>query len=335
MALAVLPEQLTADSPLWAWAYDAISHRGEGMLEHLEGVRLGEDIEAVHDMRVGSRRLVAAMRVFRQCFPGPEYRLLLREARRVTSRLGQVRDLDVLIDHYQRLRPEATPGEHVGIDYFIAIQGLERRKVRRPMLVAMSELEKSDFPARLRKFLRHEAEAYSVGLGPPTGAAAGGVNCGGGFRTAAPVVLEERYHAFYAFEPYVHQADAVEELHEMRIAAKWLRYTMELFAPAYGDELKRTLATVKKFQELLGDLHDSDIRREILKAMLDAPLDARGLEAVKLLTPDPVTESLRRLQAREERERRGCYKAFYKEWKRQETDDFAAACLKRIRRPDA
>ena len=52
--------ELSPASPLWAWAQEAISQRLEEMLEPIEGVRLGEDIEAVHDMRVGSRRLVAA-----------------------------------------------------------------------------------------------------------------------------------------------------------------------------------------------------------------------------------------------------------------------------------
>src|SRR5688500_1971077 len=70
---------LTADAPLWAWAYEAIGERAEGMLAHLEGVRLGTDIEAVHDMRVASRRLVAAMRVFHAAFPTRHYARLLRE----------------------------------------------------------------------------------------------------------------------------------------------------------------------------------------------------------------------------------------------------------------
>src|SRR5215207_1130044 len=105
------PVELDADAPLWVWAQDAISRRLDEMFAHTEGVRLGEDIEAVHDMRVGSRRLVAAMKVFAVCFPGYEYELLLRQARRVTRRLGAVRDLDVLIDHYERRLAEAPDVE--------------------------------------------------------------------------------------------------------------------------------------------------------------------------------------------------------------------------------
>lgn len=336
--------ELTADSPLWAWAYDAITHRQETMLEHIHGVREGADIEAVHDMRVGSRRLVAAMRVFAGCFPAPEYRRLLRKARGVTRKLGAVRDLDVLIDHYQRLRPKAEPGEQLGIDYFIALHERARRKARRPMLRALHELEQGGFTERLQAFLRREAEEYQVGLdtysvqahsGTPGSGSAVGESCIGPFREAAPGLLEERYAELYSFEAYAGQPDAVEELHEMRIAAKWLRYTMELFAPAYADELKRAISAVKGLQELLGDLHDSDIRLQILRELTTGRLDYRALEAIGQMLPDPVEHGLALLLAREERERKGCYRAFYKEWKKLEERGFRTKCLERLRNPDA
>lgn len=336
--------ELTADSPLWAWAYDAIDHRQDAMLKHLDGVREGADIEAVHDMRVGSRRLVAAMRVFANCFPESEYRKLLREARGVTRKLGAVRDLGVLIDHYQRLRSEAEPDEQLGIDYFIALHERERQKARRPMLRALARLERSDFSERLKAFLRREAEQYRVGLDAYSvqahAAAPGATSIAGGssigpFRQAAPPLLEERHAELYSFEPYVEQPEAVEELHEMRIAAKWLRYTMELFAPAYGDELEGPINDVKRIQELLGDLHDSDVRLEILRELTSGRLDYRVLASMGQLLPDPVAHGLSLLLAREERERQGCYRAFYKRWKKLAERNFRGNSLERVRNPDA
>jgi CHAD domain-containing protein len=328
-----LPEQLTPDSPLWAWAYDAIGHRAETMVSHLEGVRLGEDIEAVHDMRVWSRRLVAAMRVFGACFPGPEYRSLVREARQVTRRLGAVRDLDVLIDYFARRRPEAESAALLGIDYLLARLGREREKARKPMLRAMDELIASDYPGRLREYLRDEAQSYALGLHPP--ALSSEVDPKTPFRTVAPALLEERYREFYAFEPYVANAEAVTELHEMRIAAKWLRYTMELFAPAYADELKQPLAVVKRFQELLGDLHDADVRLDLLRESIEGRLDARALGVLGLMLPEPVQESLVKLAEAEQGVRDGCYRAFYKEWRKQERRGFAASARERILDPNA
>ncbi len=332
-----LEAPLTPGSPLWAWAYQAISERAETMLAHTGGVREGEDIEAVHDMRVWSRRLVAAMRVFAGCFPGKGYRRLLREARQVTRDLGGVRDLDVLIDHYRRMRSEEDPETLLGIDYFIAIQERLRRRARIPMLASLDRIADTDFAGRLRRYVRGEAEEYAAGLHPIVAGAgkhgASPLDCRRAFSAAAPEFLLERLEEFYSFESHVHRPEAEEELHEMRIAAKWLRYTMELFAPAYEDALKQTIGVIKNFQELLGDLHDSDVRRYILRDMLAAPLDARGLEAVGLMLPEPVLASLSVLKQREEEVRRDLYAAFYKEWKKCERKGFRERAVEAFQRP--
>lgn len=328
---AVLALPATPDSPLWRWAEEAILERLEGMLQHTEGVRRGEDIEAVHDMRVGSRRLVAAMRVFRACFPGTEYEDLLAEARRVTRRLGAVRDLDVLIDYFERLDSNAEPAWKPGIEYFVAVMEAERKRARRPMLAAPASLERGRLAERVGRFIRAQAEAYAVGL-PPFGRAP---EADGPFRAAAPPALRNRYDYFYSFAEHVAHPERAAELHEMRIAAKWLRYTMELFGPAYAGGLKPELAVVRKFQELLGDLHDSDVRLDLLSRMTSGPLDVRGLMAVGRMLPDPVEESLRLLLRREEEVRADCYQAFYREWKRQERKGFAQACAQRIADADA
>jgi CHAD domain-containing protein len=341
MALTALSHPLTPASPLWAWAYETIGERAETMLSHLEGVRLGEDIEAVHDMRVWSRRLVAAMRVYEACFPGRGYRRLLREAKSVTRRLGAVRDLDVLIDHYERLSERAPADRQAGIHYLLALLRRERGRARPPMLEALDSTVATHFAERVRRFLRQEAEAYAVGLGADvvrgTPVSNGRRRLHGEmpFRDAAPLALEERYHEFYGFRPYVDNPEAVEELHEMRIKAKWLRYTMELFAPAYADGLKKPLAGIKKFQELLGDLHDSDVRLDRLREALSHPLDPRGLEALGLLLSEPVTASLALLEADERVTRRAHYDAFHAEWQKLERRNFAGLALERLRTPDA
>lgn len=332
---ASLEGQLTPQSPLWAWAYQGITERAEKMLEHLEGVQKGEDIEEVHDMRVGSRRLVAAMKVFGACFPGKEFRRLLREAKDVTRALGGVRDLDVLIDHYQRLRSPEDPDTLLGIDYFIAVQQRERRKVRKPLLEALEELKRDNYPARVARFLREEAELYATGLHPAASRNGHGeaVDCRQPFAVTAPGFLRQRYDEFYAFEPYVAHPECVVELHDMRIAAKWFRYTMELFAPAYGEGLKSSYSAIKKFQAHLGDLHDSDVRLDILRAMLANPLDARGLEALGLMLPEPVAASLQVMLEREEVERARIYAGFYKEWQKCEKKGFRQSCLEAIQSP--
>ncbi len=58
------------------------------------------------------------------------------------------------------------------------------------------------------------------------------------------------------------------ELHQMRIAGKPLRYAMELFETTFGKEFKGCLEEVKKFIELLGQIHDIDIAIPVLQSHL-------------------------------------------------------------------
>ena len=157
---------LSPDAPLWQWAFDSLSHRAETMLSHLDGVREGEDIEAVHDMRVWSRRLVASMKVFGVCYPDDDFRSLQREARSVTRRLGAVRDMDVLLDHFKKLLETAGSDTRLGLEYLIALKSRERDLARTPMLRALDKIASTHYAQRIQRYLQEQADAYSVGLGP-------------------------------------------------------------------------------------------------------------------------------------------------------------------------
>ena len=79
-----------------------------------------EDIERVHDMRVASRRLRAALEVFAPCYDRHQHKDLLREVKQLAAALGKRRDPDVLIDGLQKLRSELPESDHPGIDLLIA-----------------------------------------------------------------------------------------------------------------------------------------------------------------------------------------------------------------------
>ena len=75
-----------------------------------EGVLDTGDIERVHDMRVATRRLRAAMEVFAPCFPPKEHKTLLKEVKRLADALGERRDPDVALAELKGI------GEEVGVD---------------------------------------------------------------------------------------------------------------------------------------------------------------------------------------------------------------------------
>lgn len=93
----------------------------------------GADIKGVHDVRVASRRLRAAMDVAVECFPSGWYAPLHRVAKEITGALGEVRDRDVMIEYLTRDRAHADPLEHPGIDLLIARMERERVTARAGM----------------------------------------------------------------------------------------------------------------------------------------------------------------------------------------------------------
>ena len=77
-------------------------------------------------------------------------------------------------------------------------------------------------------------------------------------------VLAVRIAEFYSFEPIVSHPELSEALHDMRISAKRLRYTLELFRAQFGKAGERQIERVKSIQELLGTLHDHDVRIDLI-----------------------------------------------------------------------
>lgn len=84
----------------------------------------------------------------------------------------------------------------------------------------------------------------------------------------ARIILQERLSEMYAYAQYVDSPDNTRELHDLRIAAKRVRYTLELFEeflPEAGKEIAEELA---KLQDELGALHDSEVMLVLLRQLL-------------------------------------------------------------------
>jgi CHAD domain-containing protein len=74
-----------------------VSVRASELTEQAQGVLDTGDIERVHDMRVATRRLRAALEIFEPCFPPKEYGDALGQVKRLADALGERRDRDVAI----------------------------------------------------------------------------------------------------------------------------------------------------------------------------------------------------------------------------------------------
>ncbi len=88
-------------------------------------------------------------------------------------------------------------------------------------------------------------------------------------RYSLPAIFSARIAELWSWAPHIHDPANVSELHDMRIAAKRLRYCFEFFAPLFGKAFKPTLDTFKKLQDFLGEIHDCDVWVDYLRSELE------------------------------------------------------------------
>lgn len=144
-------------------AHSAIRHQLRELIDNLSGTRQGDDIEALHDMRVASRRLRAALSVFADAFPAKPFQAIEKQVARITDSLGVVRDADVLIEFVTAARDTALESERVGIDAYLDHLKKQRDHDRLALVKALDKLEHSSFQHDFHALLEEGGESETHG----------------------------------------------------------------------------------------------------------------------------------------------------------------------------
>lgn len=84
----------------------------------------------------------------------------------------------------------------------------------------------------------------------------------------ARIIAKVRLEELYSWDAYVDNPYYIQELHNLRIAAKRLRYTLEVFEDVLPEACKRIVKELEQIQEELGALHDSDVMIALLRLCL-------------------------------------------------------------------
>ena len=145
-------ERVSPEETLEICARQIIVDYFHKMMSYKEGAKDGTDIEFVHDMRVTSRRLRAAMDNFAGCFQEKPFKKHYKKIKAITRTMGSVRDLDVLIARFQRELGTLSEVEQVDIRRLIEHLQHEREEARKPMLMLFAELEAADFETEFLEF---------------------------------------------------------------------------------------------------------------------------------------------------------------------------------------
>jgi CHAD domain-containing protein len=227
--------------------------------DNVDGAIGSEDIEYLHQLRIGVRRSRTVQRQLRGVFPAAELPGFRSDFRWLQRATGDARDLDVYVDGFgslAKLLPEAVRGDlepmrEVLIEHQSAVhEGLERTLRSRRMAELMDDWERL-----LESLVELPLEDRPAAT-----------------RTISEVCGEriaKVYRRIVSHGEQISDSSPAEDFHELRKTGKELRYLLELFgAQLFDDDVVGPLIdSLKDLQELLGRHQDREVQVTMVRSL--------------------------------------------------------------------
>jgi CHAD domain-containing protein len=223
---------------------DVSEHRGltfwmNRTLEELSDFRSKPDAHAVHDLRVALRRCRSIAAAIEEIDPHPEWQEMRRCARKLFRSLGDLRDTHVMTDWLNQLHPEADALKDRMLNWLASQETSAHEKAQHRAVRfdegRWKELSRS-LSARMRRVPADGDAAYCLAL--------------------------ERLEEAKELHRRAMRTESHRPWHALRIGIKRFRYSVECLLPTVHAESGESL---KRVQDVLGNIHDLDVLAEILK----------------------------------------------------------------------
>ncbi|MHB1583934.1 MAG: CYTH and CHAD domain-containing protein [Acidimicrobiales bacterium] len=250
------PTEVGGDASMTDLARSVVRRHLGAMLAREAGTRLGEDIEELHDMRVATRRLRAALALFADALPATAPPLR-EELKWVAQVLGRVRDLDVQLERFTDMarRPD---GHDRGDDPLRELRDLlaeERTSARAALIDALESPRWERLVDQLRDVATGSEEPVGPGAVPAL--------------LAVPALVLSRHRAAERAAHRAVRTGKASDFHRLRIRCKWLRYCLEFTTDLYGEGTRRFVRRLARLQDGLGLLQDAEVAIERLAALAE------------------------------------------------------------------
>ncbi len=251
-APTVLPEKSVADpmaeEDSCAAAFAAVCRSASRqVLVNWQAVIDSADPEGPHQLRIGLRRLRTALRMFRRAIDSEALRRLAQEARLLSRRAGQVRDLDVIV--HEIVGPLVL--RNPDMDGLRTLQKLLRKQASRQRVRLQRELAEARWAG-----LRLRISLLPHGAGWKDGDGSGGESAA---HPAAPQAQAALSKTWKKVRRQARQLDTLPtpERHELRKRLKAMRYASEFFAPLFPEaESDRFAKRLRRLLDTFGYLND-------------------------------------------------------------------------------
>ena len=219
----------------------------EAMVAHDPGVRLGNDPEEVHDLRVAIRRLRAMLRAARPMLAEQWSEPLRDELKWLGGELGPLRDADVFGAYLTGQAKTVDEVDQAGIEELVGLVELDRLSAHAR---AVGALRSRRYRALLEEL---ERTARAPRLRDP----------------AVPLdgIARKEFRRLARSAERITPSSADEELHALRIRGKRARYAAELAETATGKRTRKFLKEAKRFQDVVGEHQDAVVAAEHLREL--------------------------------------------------------------------
>lgn len=220
----------------------------------------------VHDLRVASRRFREGLALFSPCFAVPPIRRLLKQVKKVTRLLGDLRNTDEAFLFFSSLTPEESAGSTPEIEGLLANLTDRRQQTQKTLHKELGALNPAPLRRRFRALVKRPNLFRNSAADPFT--------CIAFFAAEA---IGERARTLSELLPQAANEGNHGAQHELRIAVKRMRYRLEIIEPLLKDGYQDLHASLKEYQDLLGKLHDIDVFAGMVQEQLPEGVGKKGV----------------------------------------------------------
>jgi CHAD domain-containing protein len=257
------PTAVRVEMTVGELAFGVLRRQFATFLEREPAARLGEDPEGVHDMRVATRRMRAAMSLFREALPVRTQRLR-DELKWVAGVLGEVRDLDVQLVQLRQWEADMSPEDVAALRPLVERLEARHARARSDMLDALDSRRYERTVAGMTDLLKR---------GPLRRAPASRMPA----QIAAPDLVRRRYRPVRKRGDAIGPSSPPEDFHALRIRCKRLRYAAEFLSPLAPKQSERLISALVEVQDCLGEHQDAQVAMARLREMAEEDLPARAV----------------------------------------------------------
>lgn len=240
------------------YAYGLIATHYQAMMVKEDGVLADQDPECLHQMRVASRRLSTALKVFDGIVRLPKA-AREKHIRRLTNVLGQLRDLDVQIGNLQAdYCPRLTASDQKHLNQAIATLEQQRHQAKTAVMTFLAKPEyqqlKDAYDQWLEEPIYTSLAALPLVLLLPA--------------LLAPLLSALLLHPAWLLATDNRSRADHRVLHDLRKTCKYVRYQAEFFTQFYEPAFQHWVNELKELQDQLGTVQDACVLKQLLADQL-------------------------------------------------------------------